>query len=66
EPAITHNAISVVLAHNHPSGCVDPSLEDIKITKELVEAGRILGIKLVDHILFTATEILSFKAKNLI
>ena len=66
EPAITQNAISVVLAHNHPSGCVDPSLEDLKITKELVEAGRILGIKLVDHIIFTATETLSFKAKSLI
>lgn len=66
EPAITHNAISVVLAHNHPSGCVTPSPEDLKITKELVEAGRILGIKLVDHIIFTATETFSFKAKSLI
>lgn len=66
EPAITQNAISVVLAHNHPSGCVTPSPEDLKITKELVEAGRILGIKLTDHIIFTATETLSFKAKRFI
>jgi len=66
EPAIIHNAISVVLGHNHPSGNVDPSLEDIKITKELAEAGRILGIRLVDHIIFTATETLSFKSQGLL
>lgn len=65
EPAIIHNAASVVLGHNHPSGCVDPSLEDIKITKELVKAGRILGVRLVDHIIFTAMEMLSFKSKRL-
>ena len=65
EPAIVHNAVLVVLGHNHPSGCVDPSLEDIKLTKELAEAGRILGIRLVDHIIFTAAEILSFKSKGL-
>ena len=65
EPAITRGAVTVVLGHNHPSGCVDPSFEDVRITKELVEAGRILGVRLVDHIIFTATEMLSFKSKRL-
>jgi len=45
--AIMHSAASVVLAHNHPSGDPDPSEDDIKITKKLVESGKILGIEVV-------------------
>ena len=44
---IMHSAASVVLAHNHPSGDPDPSEDDIKITKKLVESGKILGIEVV-------------------
>lgn len=66
EPAIVNNAISVVLAHNHPSGCVDPSSEDIKITKELVEAGKILGMHLADHIIFSGLGVFSFKSHGLL
>ena len=47
------SAASVIVSHNHPSGNVEPSSEDITITKQLVEAGKILGIPLHDHIIVT-------------
>jgi len=49
--AILSNAAAVVLAHNHPSGDSAPSREDIEITKRLKEAGEILGIKVLDHVI---------------
>ena len=48
--AISNNAAAVVLAHNHPSGDPTPSAEDVRITKQLVEAGRILAIRVLDHV----------------
>jgi len=51
--AIMKNACSVIIAHNHPSGGLDPSDADLKITKRLIAAGKILGIELLDHILIT-------------
>lgn len=49
--AVMSNASSIIIAHNHPSGNPDPSKEDIDITKRLKEAGEILGIRLLDHII---------------
>jgi DNA repair protein RadC len=49
--AILSNAASIILAHNHPSGEPGPSIEDIDLTKRLVEAGDILGIPVRDHII---------------
>ncbi len=49
--AILDGAAAMILAHNHPSGDVTPSSEDIKITKQLVAAGQIMGIKTLDHII---------------
>jgi len=49
-PAVTHAAAAVILAHNHPSGDPSPSPEDLKITRELIHAGKILGIKVLDHV----------------
>jgi DNA repair protein RadC len=49
--AISDSAASVILAHNHCSGDTAPSAEDIAVTKRLVEAGRIVGIRVVDHII---------------
>lgn len=46
-------AIAVVLAHNHPSGSLSPSPEDVSVTREMVEAGRILGIRVLDHMIIT-------------
>jgi len=49
-PALEYGAAAVVLAHNHPSGVSTPSVADIQITKRLVEAGKIIGIDLLDHV----------------
>lgn len=49
-PAIAHAAASVILAHNHPSGDPEPSGDDLSITRQLVEAGRMLGIPVRDHV----------------
>jgi DNA repair protein RadC len=64
--AITHGAASVVLAHNHPSGDPEPSEDDLKITKKLVESGKILGIEVIDHIIIGKNGFFSFKEKGLI
>lgn len=64
--AIIHNAASVVLAHNHPSGDTEPSENDLTITKRLAEAGKILGIEVLDHIIVTKAGFFSFKEKGLI
>ena len=51
KPAIITNAASIILAHNHPSGDPKPSQEDLTITKRLKEAGELLGIPVLDHII---------------
>src|SRR5437868_7682986 len=59
-PAIVHNAASIILAHNHPSGDSSPSEEDIGMTQRLVEAGRILGIQIADHVIVAERGYTSF------
>jgi len=49
------NACSIIVAHNHPSGETDPSVADLNVTKRLIDAGKILGIKIKDHIIITPT-----------
>ena len=58
--AIRENACAVVLAHNHPSGDPEPSLEDIRITNRLVDAGKIIGIQVLDHIILGSERHYSF------
>ncbi|WP_240420333.1 RadC family protein [Paenibacillus periandrae] len=53
--AIRRGAASIICAHNHPSGKPDPSSEDIELTKRLVEAGEIVGIEVLDHIIVGQT-----------
>ncbi len=64
--ALKQNAASVILAHNHPSGDAEPSEDDLTITKRLIEAGKIMGIDVLDHIIITKTKVFSFKEKKLI
>ncbi len=64
--AITHSAASIVLTHNHPSGNPEPSEDDLDITNRLVEAGKLLGIKVVDHVIVASNSYFSFKEKGLI
>lgn len=63
--AISASAASVIFVHNHPSGDPEPSEEDIKLTKRLAEVGEIIGIDVLDHIIFGDKNYLSLKARNL-
>jgi len=65
-PAIKNSASTVIIVHNHPSGDPQPSEDDLEITKRLLEAGKILGIHVIDHIIVTKTKYFSFKDKRLI
>jgi len=64
--AIKRSAASVILVHNHPSGDPTPSKEDLDITERLREAGKIIGIEVLDHIIIGDNRFTSFKAKGLI
>ena len=59
--AVIADSYSIIIAHNHPSGEVDPSDEDTKVTKLIFEAGNLLGITMVDHIIFTKDTYFSFR-----
>ncbi|QUW20923.1 DNA repair protein RadC [Sporosarcina sp. Marseille-Q4063] len=62
--AVKHSAASVICAHNHPSGTVDPSHEDIEVTKRLAEAGSVMGVELLDHIIIGDYQFISLKEKG--
>jgi len=64
--AIKDNAVGIVVAHNHPSGNLDPSQEDLDITRRLSEAGSILGISLLDHVIFHKKGFYSFVEHGLL
>jgi len=64
--AVLHNANSIMLFHNHPSGGLTPSSEDINVTNRLNDCGNLLGIKLLDHIIISREGYLSFKGKKLL
>ena len=65
-PAIAHAAASVVLAHNHPSGDPDPSPEDLEVTWQLVESGRLLGIPVRDHVIIGDGRYISLLERGLV
>lgn len=64
--ALSMNAASIIMVHNHPSGDITPSEDDVGITKRIREAGEILGIKLLDHIIVVPGGYLSLKEKGLL
>lgn len=64
--AIKKSSAAIIVCHNHPSGDVTPSIEDINITKRLKECGKILGIDLLDHIIIGKENYLSLKEKGII
>lgn len=55
QPAIERGAIAIILAHNHPSGRLTPTLADSSITEQLISAGKLLGIDIIDHLVVTST-----------
>lgn len=65
-PALKIHAAQVIIAHNHPSGNYLPSQEDIKVTKMLLKAGKILGIKLTDHFIISRSGYTSFRQHGLL
>jgi DNA repair protein RadC len=65
-PAIKESAASVVFVHNHPSGDPEPSREDVQMTHRLLEAGGIVGIKVLDHVIIGNESFVSFKDKGII
>ena len=64
--AVKRIAAQIIVAHNHPSGDKQPSDDDIKITRRLVDAGRIMGIEVIDHLIITQTGYYSFKENGII
>jgi DNA repair protein RadC len=66
KPAILANTAAIILGHNHPSGDPTPSQEDIQVTKRLVEAGELLGISVLDHIITGEDKYFSMKEQGLI
>lgn len=63
-PSIEHRAAYIILAHNHPSGDLTPSEEDIATTDRIVKAGKIIGINVLEHIIFTDKGYYSMREDN--
>ena len=64
EAAILANAASIVLAHNHPSGDSEPSPDDMTLTRRLVEAGRLIGVDVLDHVVIGDGRYVSFRERG--
>ncbi len=63
--ALEHNAASIIMAHNHPSGSLKPSKSDIQLTKKMVEGGKFLDIGVLDHLVFAEKKYYSFADEGL-
>ncbi len=64
--AVKEEAVNIILLHNHPSGDPTPSSEDIRVTKRLAEAGNLIGISLMDHIIIGDNRYISLKEQGLV
>ena len=64
KPAVLHNAAAIICFHNHPSGNPEPGRDDVNITKRLVEAGKIMGIEILDHIIVGDDRYVSLKERG--
>lgn len=65
EPAVRCNAAGIIIAHNHPSGIPEPSDDDIQVTKRIKEAGKIMGIELIDHVIVAKNKHFSLKDERM-
>ena len=65
KPALQRNAAAVLIAHNHPSTDPSPSPEDVSVTRSIVEAGKLLDVSVVDHIICGLSRWVSLKEKGL-
>ena len=64
--AFNRNASSIIMVHNHPSGDPQPSEGDLRVTQNIKEAGKILGVEVKDHIIIGKNKVFSFKEHKLI
>lgn len=64
QKALLANAVNIILMHNHPSGDPHPSIEDLKVTERLAEAGKLLGINLMDHLIIGRDKYVSLKERG--
>lgn len=64
-PAVMENCSSIILVHNHPSGDPMPSADDVRVTEQVVEAGKLLDIEVLDHIILGQQRFLSLKERGL-
>jgi len=64
QPAVGVGAVGLLILHNHPSGDPTPSAEDREVTSRLIDAGKLLGIEMLDHVIWTETDFYSFKASG--
>jgi DNA repair protein RadC len=64
--ALTFQASSIIISHNHPSGNLNPSSQDLKLTKSLTEFGKYIDLPLLDHIIFTDNGYFSFAEQSLL
>lgn len=64
--ALQHNAASIILMHNHPSGNLKPSNSDLKITQDMVASGQLLSLQVIDHLIFSNNAYFSFKDEGII
>lgn len=65
-PAVLHLALGFILAHNHPSGCLEPSQEDIEFTRSVRRAGELMGIEMYDHLIVARSGYTSFRERGLL
>lgn len=65
-PAILHMALGFILAHNHPSGSLDPSPEDLEFTRQVARAGEIMGIELYDHLIVAGERFVSLRERGVL
>lgn len=63
-PALEHGAVAVIVAHNHPSGILDPTQDDLQVTDQLLAAGKVLGVELLDHLIVTRDTFISLIEKE--
>ena len=64
--ALKYHAVNVIVVHNHPSGDPSPSREDITLTRRIMEAGELIGIRMLDHIIIGVNSYTSFKERGII
>ena len=64
-PAIRDNSVAIIVVHNHPSGDPTPSPEDVAVTSQLRDAGELLGIEVLDHVILAGRRHVSLKEQGL-